>query len=135
MHLRAATLALAAALLGAAPASAATASEAVDFLNQQRAANQIPAGVTVDAHRTTGCKNHNSYMAQNGGPVHGEEPGKPGYTDEGADYNNTSEGLAQGGTGWSAATNPWDAAPLHQTILFDPDVDSAGYDESDQGFF
>src|SRR4051794_18954476 len=73
-------------------------------------------------------------MAQNGGLVHGEEPGKPGYTSEGADYNNTSEVLAQGGAGWSASTNPWDAAPLHQTLLFDPDVDSAGYDES-QGFF
>src|SRR4051794_902016 len=105
---------IAAVLVAAAPASATSASEAVSFLNQQRTANQIPAGVTVDAHRTTGCKNHNSYMAQNGGLVHGEEPGNPGYTDEGADYNNTSEVLAQGGTGWSASTNPWDAAPLHQ---------------------
>src|SRR3954470_9355124 len=115
MHLRAVTFAIAAALLAAAPASAATASEAVDFLNQQRAANQIPAGVTVDAHRTTGCKNHNSYMAQNRGRGPGEDSDTPGYTAEGADYNNTSEVLAQGGTGWSASTNPWDAAPLHQT--------------------
>ena len=104
----------------AAPASATSASEAVQFLNQQRAANQIPANVAVDAQRTTGCKNHNGYMAQNGGLVHGEEPGKPGYTDEGADYNNTSEVLAQGGPDWTDATNPWDAAPLHQTILFHP---------------
>ena len=135
MHLRVAVIALAAALAGAAPASATTATEAVQFLNQQRAANQIPAGVGVDEYRTTGCKNHNAYMAQNGGLVHGEEPGNPGYTTEGADYNNTSEVLAQGGAGWSASTNPWDAAPLHQTLLFDPDVDSAGYDESSDGFF
>lgn len=135
MRLPAAAIALAAALAAAAPASATTASEAVQFLNQQRAANQIPAGVTLDAYRTTGCKNHNAYMAQNGGLVHGEQQGNPGYTTEGADYNNTSEVLAQGGAGWSASTNPWDAAPLHQTILFDPDVDSAGYDESSDGFF
>src|SRR4051812_43305066 len=134
MHLRASVLAIAAALVAAAPASAVSATEAVQFLNQQRAANEIPAAITVDEHRTTGCQNHNNYMAQNGGLVHGEEPGNPGYTDEGADYNNTSEVLAQGGAGWTASTNPWDAAPLHPTILFDPDADTAGYDES-QGFF
>src|SRR4051794_32439254 len=134
MHIRAAGLAIAAALVAAAPASAVSAPEAVDYLNQQRAANEIPAAITVDEHRTTGCRNHNSYMAQNGGVGHGAGPGNPGYTAEGADYNNTSEVLAQGGAGWSASTNPWDAAPLHQTLLFDPDVDSAGYDES-QGFF
>jgi hypothetical protein len=131
----AASLAVAAsALVAATPASAVTASEAVNFLNQQRAANEIPAKLTVDDYRTTGCRNHNNYMAQNGGLVHGEEPGKPGYTDEGADYNNTSEVLAQGGSGWTASTNPWDAAPLHQAILFDPDLDTAGYDESGSFF-
>jgi hypothetical protein len=118
-------------LLAAAPASATTASEAVDFLNQQRAANQIPANITLDDYRTTGCRNHNNYMAQNGDVlVHGEEPGKPGYTAEGADYSNTGEVLAEGGSGFTATTNPWDTAPLHQTILFNPNVDTAGYDES-----
>jgi hypothetical protein len=126
-------VAAAALVAGAAPASATTSSEAVQFLNQQRAANQIPANIAVDDHRTQGCANHNHYMALNGGLQHGEEQGKPGYTAEGADYNNTSEVLAQGGPGWTAATNPWDAAPLHQTILFHPSVDVAGYDES-EGF-
>jgi hypothetical protein len=120
-------------LAAAAPAAAVSSSEAVDFLNQQRAANDIPAGLTVDARRTTGCKNHNHYMSLNGGLQHGEEPGKPGYTDEGADNGNGGEVLAQGGPDWSASTNPWDAAPLHQTILFHPSSDSAGYDES-EGF-
>jgi hypothetical protein len=122
-------LAVAAALLGAVPAAATTSREAVDFLNQQRAANQIPANVELDAARTQGCANHNKYMQQNG-LQHGEEPGKPGYTPEGADYNDTSEVVAQGVTGWTAAANPWDAAPLHQTILFDPTIASAGYDEN-----
>ena len=72
------------ALLAAAPASATTAEEAVQFLNKQREANQIPAGLAVDADRTKGCKNHNHYMSLNGGLQHGEQPGNPGYTDEGA---------------------------------------------------
>ncbi len=104
------------------------ASEAVQFLNQQRAANGIPANLTFDNYLTTGCKNHNAYMEQNG-LRHGEDPSKPGYTPEGADYTNIGEVLAQGITGWTASTNPWDTAPLHQTILFDPQVNSAGYDE------
>jgi hypothetical protein len=128
-------LAALACLLAAVPAaSAATSEEAVTFLNGQRAANEIPGTVAVDEYRTTGCRNHNHYMALNGGLQHGEEPGKPGYTDEGADYSNSGEVLAQGGPGWSQATNPWDAAPLHQTLLFDPRVAAAGSDSSDEGF-
>jgi hypothetical protein len=122
--------ALAAALLVATPAHASTSEEAVAFLNQQRQANSIPAGITVDAYRTTGCHNHNRYMEQNG-LGHMEDPSKPGYTPEGADYTNSGEVLAQGATGWTAGSNPWDAAPLHQSLLFDPRVNSAGYDEYD----
>jgi hypothetical protein len=134
MLLRAVSLAaVSSALLAAAPASAVTSQEAVQFLNQQRAANQIPANLTVDEARTTGCKNHNHYMSLNGGLVHGEDPGNPGYTPEGADNGNGGEVLAQGGPDWSTDTNPWDAAPLHQTILFHPSSDSAGYDAS-EGF-
>jgi len=125
--------ALSAALIGAAPASAVSAEEAVQFLNQQRAANQLPAEFAVDQERTTGCKNHNHYMSLNGGLQHGEEPGRPGYTEEGATISNGGEVLAQGGPDWSASTNPWDAAPLHQTILFHPSADSAGYADS-EGF-
>ena len=121
-------MAVAAALVAAAPAAATTASEAVAFLNQQRSANQIPANIALDDYRTTGCHNHNRYMEQNG-LGHGEEPGKPGYTPEGADYSNSGEVLAQGITAWSDSANPWDAAPLHQSLLFDPGVTQAGYDE------
>jgi hypothetical protein len=119
---------LALALIGASPASAASSSQAVTFLNQQRAANGIPASLSLDAHLDTGCRNHNRYMEQNGF-AHGETPGKPGYTAEGADYGNIGEVLAQGFSGFTATTNPWDLAPLHQTILFHPRVNKAGYDE------
>lgn len=130
MRIRSACLVtLTAALACAAPAEATSSEEAVQFLNQQRAANSIPANVTLDDYLTTGCRNHNHYMEQNG-LQHGEDPGKPGYTAEGSDYNNIGEVLAQGNVGWTAATNPWDAAPLHQTILFDPKTSTAGYDET-----
>jgi hypothetical protein len=123
---------IAAALLaGPAAAGATTSQEAVGFLNQQRAANQIPAAVAFDSARTTGCHNHDRYMEQNG-LGHGEQPSKPGYTPEGADMS-SGEVLAQGGIVFTATSNPWDAAPLHQTLLFDPTVNSAGYDE-DGGF-
>jgi hypothetical protein len=127
-------LAVATALLVfAAPASATTSQEAVSFLNQQRQANSIPSSVRIDDYRTTGCHNHNRYMEQNG-LGHMEDPSKPGYTPEGADYTNSGEVLAQGGSGFTATSNPWDTAPLHQSLLFDPRVNSAGYDE-DQGFY
>jgi hypothetical protein len=133
VRLRIAVLAVCAAGLVAAPPAAATSvSEAVQFLNQQRAANGMSANVTVDDYRTTGCRNHNHYMAVNG-IGHGEDPNKEGYTPEGADYSNSGEVIAQGGIGWSAAENPWDQAPLHQAILFDPRVGKTGYDES-EGF-
>jgi hypothetical protein len=128
----AALAACAAALAAAAPAGATSVSEAVQFLNQQRAANSIPASATVDDYRTTGCHNHNHYMAVNG-IGHGEDPNKEGYTSEGADYTNSGEVVAEGGIRWSASTNPWDEAPLHQAILFDPRVGKTGYDES-EGF-
>jgi hypothetical protein len=135
VRLRVATLLAVAAALGAAvPAGATTSQEAIDFLNQQRSANGIPPSAVFDEHKTTGCRNHNEYMAQNG-LGHGEDPGNPGYTPEGADYTNSGEVAAQGGGGWSASTNPWDAAPLHQAILFDPRVGKSGYDESAKGFF
>jgi hypothetical protein len=126
-------MAIAAAMLAAPAAAAATTSqEAVAFLNQQRAANGIPAAVAFDQRRTTGCHNHNRYMEQNG-LGHGEDPSKPGFTPEGNDYSNSGEVLAEGGIVFTATSNPWDAAPLHQTLLFHPSVNSAGYDE-DGGF-
>ena len=125
--------AVTAALIAAAPAAATTSEQAVQFLNQQRAANKIPANVQLDSYRTTGCHNHNNYMEQNG-LQHGEDPSKPGYTPEGADYSNSGEVLAEGGSGFSETTNPWDAAPLHQSLLFDPSVNQAGYDD-DGTFF
>lgn len=122
-------LTVAVALAAAAPASATTSQEAVDFLNQQRSANGIPASATFDDYKTTGCRNHDQYMIQNG-IGHGEDPSQPGYTAEGADYTNSGEVVAEGGIDWSASRNPWDEAPLHQAILFDPRVGKSGYDEA-----
>jgi hypothetical protein len=119
-------------LLFAAPAAAATsATQAVDFLKQQRAANGIPADVALDSYRTTGCENHIGYMHQNG-LGHGEDPSKPGYTPQGADYTNSGEVLTQGIVGWTAGSNPWDRAPLHESLIFDPRVNTAGYAEDSE---
>ena len=128
--MRFAPVALVAMLLLASPAGAATsATQAVDFLKQQRSANGIPADITLDPNRTQGCANHIGYMHQNG-LGHGEDPGKPGYTPQGADTS-SGEVLTQGIVGWTAASNPWDRAPLHQSLIFDPRVNAAGYAEDD----
>ena len=115
------------ALALAAPAAATTSSEAIAFLNQQRAANSIPGNLVEDPQRATGCANHNNYQELNGGG-HGEDPSRPGYTPEGADPN-SGEVLAGAG-GFTATSNPWDGAPAHQALLFDPLGNTAGYDES-----
>jgi hypothetical protein len=118
----------AAVLAGPAGASATTSQEAVGFLNQQRAANAIPAHVAFDSSRTTGCQKHDVYM-QHEGLRHGEDPTSPWWTPEGADMS-SGEVLAKGHIVFTATSNPWDAAPLHQTLLFDPTVNAAGYDEN-----
>jgi hypothetical protein len=131
---RFAFVSLIATLLLAAPAGATTDEQAVSLLNQQRKANGIPSQLTTDSYRSGGCHHHNIYMEHNG-LQHGEDPLNPWSTPDGADYSGSGEVLAQGSVaGWSPSSNPWDEAPLHQTLLFDPSVNTAGYDEY-QSFF
>ena len=102
----------------------------MDFLNQQRTANGIPAGIVMDPYRTQGCADHITYMHHHG-LGHGETPGDPYTTPAGADYAGSGEVLTEGIVGWTAGSNPWDTAPLHQSLIFDPRVNAAGYAEDD----
>jgi hypothetical protein len=85
--------------LSAAPALAASAEEALAFVNQQRAANGIPALPLDQSLLRPECSLENHHIA--------------------------SSDVAA----WSATTSPWDNAPLHQSMLYDPNATAAAYGE------
>lgn len=77
-------LATVAVVLASAPAAGAvSAEEAVALYNAQRQANGIPGVASLSPALTDGCAKHVAYMKLNG-YGHGETPGRPGYTPEGA---------------------------------------------------
>ena len=122
----AAACAIAIAVPGAANA-ATTAADAVSFLNKQRSLNGI-GELTLDTGLSQGCANHNAYMALNGFG-HGETPGNPGYTAEGAGIADKNELLVQGTHPWTETVTPWTNAPLHEYLEFDARRTRAGYAE------
>lgn len=107
-----------------AAAHAIPSGDAIGLLNAQRAASGIPGDLTEDPSLTRGCDNHNYYMTQNGFG-HGEEPGRPGYTAEGADIGRAE--VLSAGEGWSTTENPWTDAPIHEYLMFRPARTTAGY--------
>ena len=123
---------LGATLLAPAPASAVSDAEAVALLNAQRARNGIPANLSLSPALSDGCAKHNAYIARNGGLLtHSEEPGRPGYTAEGAGLAggaNKGEVLNAGPDRWDAErTNPWSDYPMHLWLIFHPIGGATGY--------
>ena len=112
------------ACLGLAPAAyAANAAQTVAILNQERAANGIPAGLTVDPVLSQDCALHDAYMAANNSLTHIEVPGRPGYTPGGA-FAGAQAVLTQG-AGWDAG-DPYEASPLHLDQLLAPRLLTVG---------
>jgi hypothetical protein len=126
-------LALAALPLFAAPAHATTGAQIVSYLNAQRAANGIPAGITEDPVLSEGCAKHNRYDAMNKILTHVEEPDKPGYTPEGAQAGKTSVlyVVADPEDAWTAGDNPFETAPIHLHQLLSPRLFVMGAAETD----
>lgn len=117
------------AFVATAPASAAVSSEqAVEFLNQQRAANGIPGDLTNVPEWADGCAKHNRYMHETGNFGHDEQPG-PFYTEEGAEAGAAAV-LATGSGYDTTGENPWEWAPIHLYIMLDPRRKYAGYSGS-----
>jgi hypothetical protein len=119
-------------LSAAAPAAALSPSDAISRINALRAAHGIPA-LVEDGNADAGCQAHAHYAALNGGfdrgAPHGENPGKPGYTDVGASWGNAAV-LASGG--WRDP-NPWWTAPAHLAQVLSPWLVTTGYGE-DHGY-
>ncbi len=120
-------LALAACLFAAAPASALPPDQAVMALNAQREAHGIPGGIAHVPDWSRWCALHNEYQRLNGGVLtHDEEPGKPGYTEEGDKAAGAS--VLSAGQAWDSG-NPWETAPIHLHQLLAPRLDAMGVDD------
>jgi hypothetical protein len=113
-------------LLGVSPVASATSGpEAVALLNLQRAANGIPGNLVEDPQLTQGCLEYDHYRALNPSePPHHEIVGHAGYTPLGASAHGEVNAFVDI---WTATANPWDTAPIHQWLMFDPTVSTAGY--------
>jgi len=123
--------ALCLAALAVAPARAdVSGPEIVGFLNAQRAAHGIPAGIAEDPVLSDGCAKHNRYGAVNGILEHGEDPSLPAYTPEGDQAGRTSV-LYAGGGPWGAERNPFETAPIHLHQLLAPRIDRMGAAENE----
>jgi hypothetical protein len=117
----------------AAPAGAdVSGPDVVAFLNAQRAANGIPAGIVEDLALSAGCAAHDNYGALNHVLIHDETVGNPGYSDAGKQAAQTSV-LYSGGGPWTANTNPFETAPIHLHQLLSPRLDRMGAAET-QGY-
>jgi hypothetical protein len=136
--LRAAVLAavLTALCAGAAPARAMTGPEIVQVINAERRANKLPA-VREDPALSAGCAQFDEYRRMNGSledafTLHGEQPGRPGYTSAGARAAHDS--LVNAGDRVAdsfAAGDVFDDAPGHIVALMDPGVAVIGADQTD----
>lgn len=130
MALLLAPIATAMAAPAAATAADVSGSDIVGFLNTQRAAQGLPAGIVEDPALSDGCAKHNAYDRLNGGLTHGEDPSRPGYTPEGDQAGKTSVLYSAGGGPWTATSNPFETAPIHLHQLLAPRLDVMGAAET-----
>jgi hypothetical protein len=108
---------------------ATSTNQAITYLNAQRLANGIPGDLTDDAQMSQGCEEYaNLYKQKPGQYPHEEIESQPGYTPAG---NTAAANSDLGGSPghWSQTVNPWDEAPLHLSVLFNPAATTAWYGE------
>ncbi|MEO7198116.1 MAG: CAP domain-containing protein [Solirubrobacterales bacterium] len=117
--------------LAAPQAQAGGASQIVAALNQQRAANGIPAGIVERPDWSNACALHNRYMELTGTFGHFESSSSPFYTAEGAWAANRS--VLASGLDW-AIENPFEDGPIHLAHLLDPALVEMGADYSSAGY-
>lgn len=116
-------------LLPAASAGAVSSGRAVQLLNQQRAAHGLPAGIRERPDWSDACRKHNRYMELNNEFTHDEQPGRPGYTPEGAWAGQNSVLAGVGELDWEYR-NPWEDAPIHLAQLLAPALIEMGVNQS-----
>src|SRR3954468_5330461 len=108
-----------------------TATQAIAYMNRQRAANGIPPTLADDPAMSQGCWNHtNLYEDARDQFPHIELPSQPGFTEAGKKAASNSN-LGGGAGWWSELSNPWSHAPLHHELLLQPWATLAWYGETD----
>ena len=114
--------------------AAPTASQAISWLNAQRAVNGLPAGITENPEWNEGCGLHMRWDAKNPGASnpHIETPGTPGYTTLGAFAG--AHAVLAFGADWTRsglfpwhAADPWEFAPIHLMQLLAPELSVSGF--------
>lgn len=122
LPLFAAVVVLAAAL--AAVARGGSSAQDISWLNAQRSANGIPAGIVENSDWSAKCDKHISYLQKTQTLVHPEDPNSPYYSDDG-NWGGTHSVLAEG-TAWDAEQSPWETAPIHLAQLMSPQLSEMG---------
>jgi hypothetical protein len=133
------------------PASAGSSSNSpaesaiVDAINRYRASSHL-AAVSIDTSLNDGVNKHVNYLLTNympqlqkvlniGAAMHREDPGKPGYTPEGAAAGVQSDinfligppGFRPDSLTW--ALDDWMAGPFHRLPILNPNLHRIGYGE------
>lgn len=97
-------------------------------LDAERAADGLPAGLTLAPRWSAECAAHDDYERDNGVLTSTENPDSPGASVGGA-WAGLNSDLAQGR--WTRAVNPWENAPIHLLALLAPSLSVVGIDDSD----
>ena len=96
-------------------------------LNAERAANRLPADLTLAPRWSAECAAHDNYERINGVLTSTENPESPGASVGGA-WAGLNSDLAQGR--WLRTANPWENAPIHLLALLAPSLSVVGIDDS-----
>jgi hypothetical protein len=117
--------------LPAAPVPAQTAprhaTHDLRWLNAERAADHLPAGLTLSRRWSVECAAHDAYEHLNGVLTSSEDPDSPGASIGGAWAGHNSD-LAE--SPWKRRSNPWENAPIHLLALLAPSLQVVGIDDS-----
>jgi hypothetical protein len=100
----------------------------LSYLNAERAALGLPAGIVENPRWAVECAAHDRYLLENHLLAHPENPSLPGASPGGA-WAGTSAILSDG-TRWTKGRNPWENAPIHLNQLLSPSLSVIGIDDS-----
>lgn len=116
--------------LPAAPVPAATtphhAARDLRWLNAERAADRLPAGLRLSRRWSAECAAHDAYERLNDVLTPTEDPGSPGASIGGAWAGHDAD-LAEGR--WQRRSDPWQDAPIHLLALLAPSLQFVGIDD------
>jgi hypothetical protein len=96
-------------------------------LNAERAADGLPAGLTLAPRWSVECAAHDDYERDNGVLTSTENPDSLGASVGGA-WAGLNSDLAEGR--WTPTGNPWENAPIHLLALLAPSLSVVGIDDS-----